>query len=140
MHIEVANNNGTKYLRLAHCRRGTNKKGVKTIVKQIVLNIGPLSRFDDGEPNYLERLRASFRDGRPLIDALKPYVGDAPKAKTTVTFVEGDATCIGSPKRLADVILDPVFEALGLISNHHPHQHQLWYNMPRYRKKEEFQT
>ena len=114
MHIEVANNNGTKYLRLAHCRRGTNKKGVKTIVKQIVLNIGPLSRFDDGEPNYLERLRASFRDGRPLIDALKPYVGDAPKAKTTVTFVEGDATCIGSPKRLADVILDPVFEALGL--------------------------
>ena len=114
MHIEVANNNGTKYLRLAHCRRGTNKKGVKTIVKQIVLNIGPLSRFDDGEPNYLERLRASFRDGRPLIDALKPYVGDAPKAKTTVTFVEGDATCIGGPKRLADVILDPVFEALGL--------------------------
>ena len=114
MHIEVANNNGTKYLRLAHCRRGTNKKGVRTIVKQIVLNIGPLSRFDDGEPNYLERLRASFRDGRPLIDALKPYVGDAPKAKTTVTFVEGDATCIGSPKRLADVILDPVFEALGL--------------------------
>ena len=114
MHIEVANNNGTKYLRLAHCRRGTNKKGVRTIVKQIVLNIGPLSRFDDGEPNYLERLRTSFRDGRPLIDALKPYVGDAPKAKTTVTFVEGDATCIGSPKRLADVILDPVFEALGL--------------------------
>ena len=114
MHIEVANNNGTKYLRLAHCRRGTNKKGIKTIVKQIVLNIGPLSRFDDGEPNYLERLRTSFRDGRPLIDALKPYVGDAPKAKTTVTFVEGDATCIGSPKRLADVILDPVFEALGL--------------------------
>ena len=114
MHIEVANNNGTKYLRLAHCRRGTNKKGVKTIVKQIVLNIGPLSRFDDGKPDYLERLRASFRDGRPLIDALKPYVGDAPKAKTTVTFVEGDATCIGSPKRLADVILDPVFEALGL--------------------------
>ena len=122
--------------RLAHCRRGTNKKGVKTIVKQIVLNIGPLSRFDDGKPDYLE----SFRDGRPLIDALKPYVGDASKAKTTVTFVEGDVTCIGSPKRLADVILDPVFEALGLISNHHPHQHQLWYNMPRYRKKEEFQT
>ena len=114
MHIEVANNNGTKYLRLAHCRRGTNRKGVRTIVKQIVLNIGPLSRFDDGKPDYLGRLRASFRDGRPLIDALKPYVGDAPKAKTTVTFVEGDATCIGSPKRLADVILDPVFEALGL--------------------------
>ena len=33
MHIELANNNGTKYLRLARCRRGTNAKGKRTILK-----------------------------------------------------------------------------------------------------------
>ncbi len=60
MHIEVANNNGTKYLRLARCRRGTNAKGKRTILKDIVLNIGPLSRFSDGKADYLERLKASF--------------------------------------------------------------------------------
>ena len=72
MHIEVANNNGTKYLKLARCHRGTNSKGKKTIIKQTVLNIGPLSRFDDGQPDYLGRLRQSFKDGKPLMSTELP--------------------------------------------------------------------
>ena len=114
MHIEVANNNGTKYLKLARCHRGTNSKGKRTILKQTVLNIGPLSRHDDGKPDYLRRLRESFKAGKPLIKALEPYVEGAPKSRVTVTFEEGDAKCLGSPKRMAATILDPVFRALGL--------------------------
>lgn len=114
MHIEVANNNGTRYLKLARCHRGTNSKGKKTILKQTVLNIGPLSRYDDGQPDYLVRLRESFKAGRPLIKALEPYVEGTPKGKVTITFEEGDAKCLGEPKRMAATILDPVFRALGL--------------------------
>ena len=91
MHIEVANNNGTKYLKLARCHRGTNSKGKKTILKQTILNIGPLSRYDDGKPDYLQRLRASFRAGKPLIKELEPFVGEAPKERILVPFELGDA-------------------------------------------------
>ena len=114
MHIELANNNGTKYLKLARCHRGTNSKGKKTILKQTVLNIGPLSRYDDGRPDYLVRLRESFKAGKPLIKALEPYVEGATKSRVTITFEEGDAKCLGEPKRMAATILDPIFRALGL--------------------------
>ena len=116
MHIEVANNNGTKYLKLARCHRGTNSKGKKTIVKQTVLNIGPLSRFDDGRDDYLGRLRQSFKDGKPLIEALLPYVGGGRPAEYVIRYREGDPECTGKAKLLAPCVLDPVFSALGLDS------------------------
>ena len=114
MHIEVANNNGTRYLRLARSRRGTNAKGKRTVLKDIVLNIGPLSRFSDGRPDYLERLKASFAAGTPLIDSLRPYVGDAAGTMHVIRYRDGDLECFGKPKRLAACVLDPVFSALGL--------------------------
>ena len=49
--------------------------------KNVLLNIGPLDRFDDGQPDYLERLRQSFKDGAPLIPELLPYVGEKPARK-----------------------------------------------------------
>jgi len=114
MHIEAANNNGTKYLKLARCHRGTNSKGKRTIIKQVVLNIGPLSKFDDGKPGYLDRLRRSFRDGTPLIPALAPYVGGAAAKTHVIRYRDGDPACGGETKRLAACVLDPVFSALGL--------------------------
>ena len=114
MHIEVANNNGTKYLRLARCRRGTNAKGKRTILKDVVLNIGPLSRFSDGKADYLERLKASFAAGAPLIESLMPYVGKASEVVHVIRYRDGDPACDGEPKRLAACVLDPVFSALGL--------------------------
>ena len=114
MHIEVANNNGTKYLRLARSRRGANAKGKRTILKDVVLNIGPLSRFSDGRPDYLDRLKASFAAGTPLIDTLKPYVGKDAGAVHVVRYRDGDESCNGETKRLAACVLDPVFSALGL--------------------------
>ena len=114
MHIEAANNNGTKYLKLARCHRGTNSKGRRTIIKQTVLNIGPLSKYDDGKPGYLDRLRRSFRDGAPLIPALAPYVGGAAAKTHVIRYRDGDPACEGETKRLAACILDPVFSAQGL--------------------------
>ena len=73
-----------------------------------------MSRHDDGKPDYLRRLRESYRAGRPLIRELEPYVDGAAKGKVTVTFSAGDPTCLGKPRRMAATILDPVFNALGL--------------------------
>ena len=114
MNIECFKNHNTPYLRLV-ASLGLKKVNGKTVHRRKnVLNLGPLSRHDDGKPDYLRRLRESFKAGKPLIKALEPYVGDAPKGRVTITFEEGDAKCLGEPKRMAATILDPVFNALGL--------------------------
>ena len=115
MYVELTKNNGTDYLRLVRNQRITNAKGKKTSTKKVVLNIGPLSRYDDGQPDYVSRLKQSFKEGTPLIDALIPYVeSDAASQTVSVTFTEGDPSCFGNPKIFAPCLLDRVFSALGL--------------------------
>ena len=65
MYVEKFNNNGTPYLRLVESKRIPNKDGIKMPKKTVVFNIGPLSRFDDGEPDYLQRLRILSRQVVP---------------------------------------------------------------------------
>ena len=114
MHIERYKSNGCYYLRLVRSKRITNANGESIGRKELVLSLGNYAQYDDGKPNYLDRLRQSFREGTPLIPALLPYVEQAPKQKYTITFSAGDKECFGNPKRLAPCILDPTFAALGL--------------------------
>ena len=73
MFIEVVQNNGNKYLRPVQSARVVNKSGYRISQNKVVLNIGPLSRFDDDQPDYVKRLKKSFKAGIPLIPALLPY-------------------------------------------------------------------
>ena len=114
MHIEKFTVCGRSYLRLVRSKRRLTRNGKPISGKELVLGLGPLSRHDDGKPDYLQRLRASFRAGKPLIKELEPFVGETPKERILVPFEPGDAKCLGKPKRLAATILDPVFNALGL--------------------------
>ena len=59
MFVEVTKNNGTPYLRLVKGIRRPNAKGIMTVTKKTILNIGPLSRYDDGKPDYVKRLKES---------------------------------------------------------------------------------
>ena len=114
MHIEKFTVCQRPYLRLVESKRRLSRNGKPISGKRLVLGLGPLSRHDDGKPDFLNRLRQSFRDGRPLIDALRPYVGNAPKQEWVVRFRAGDPKCKGETKRLAACVLDPLFSALGL--------------------------
>ncbi len=114
MHIEKFTVCQRPYLRLVESKRRLTRNGKPISGKRLVLSLGPLSRHDDGKPCFLERLRASFAAGRPLIKELEPYVGNAPKAKWRIEFNAGDPKCKGEPKRMAATVLDPVFSALGL--------------------------
>jgi transposase len=118
MHIECYKNNGIPYLRLCKNYRGTNLRGDKVAKKKTILNIGPVSRFDDGEPDFIKRLRQSFREGMPIIDELMPYVNSdeiqSMPEIITLKFEQGRAECIGHPKLFSHVLLGHVFKALGL--------------------------
>ena len=114
MTIERVINHGIAYLRLT-ASLGLKKVGGRVVQRRkVVLSLGPMSRHDDGKPDYLRRLRESYRAGRPLIKELEPYVDGAAKGRVTVTFNAGDPTCLGKPRRMTATILDPVFNALGL--------------------------
>ena len=114
MHIERYNNNGIDYLRLVEGKRMVAPNGRSRVGKKVRLCIGALAKFDDGRPDYLGRLRQSFRDGKPLIPSLQRFVGEPQPRMVTVTFKAGDPKCLGKPKFMAATILDPVFNALGL--------------------------
>lgn len=115
MFIEKIKNNGKDYLRLVHAVRKPNKDGLMVSTKKVLLNIGPLSRFDDGQPDYLERLKRSFKTGDPLIPSLRPYCTQQPPAETfRLTFQEGSPDCFGHPKFFSHLLLERILEELGL--------------------------
>ncbi|MDH7523686.1 MAG: hypothetical protein QHH10_00005, partial [Peptococcaceae bacterium] len=77
MFIELFKNNGTDYLRVMETYR-VNEDGNSKCRRRLVRNIGPLSRYDDGKPDYLGRLRQSFRDGKPIIESLSDLIEGKP--------------------------------------------------------------
>lgn len=117
MYIEKFSNNGLDCLRLSENYRPEGSARPK---RRIILNLGPLSKLDDGQPDFLGRLRESFRNGTPILEELLPYVSSSIKQEEVKTVllpfpVNGD-----SPdgefieKRFADVILNAYMEELGL--------------------------
>ncbi len=115
MYIDIFKNNGTEYIRLRESYRTKTAEGKVAIRKRTICNIGPLSKFDDGQPDYLERLRESFRLGNPLIPELKEYTGKKPPIeKYSIRLQEGDPECVGHPQLYSHVFLDKLFDELGL--------------------------
>ncbi|MEG0511856.1 MAG: hypothetical protein RR653_03945, partial [Clostridia bacterium] len=115
MYIELFKNNGIDYLRLVSSKRVLDRQGCKVARKHVELNIGPLSKYSDGLPNYLERLRESFRCGKPLIQTLLPYACEKEVPTThTLTFEDGEPECIGHPKYFSQALLDSIFTEIGL--------------------------
>jgi len=117
MFISVNRVNGKKYLRLVNSIRVKNSDGYTLPRQQTVLNIGFLDKFDDRQPDYLGRLRQSFKIGQPLIEALQPYCTDkTPREKYTFHFEEGELACIGDPKLFSHMLLERILEELGLMA------------------------
>lgn len=115
MFVEVVQNNGNKYLRLVQSVRVTNKDGYKVSQKKVIKNIGPLARFDDGEPDYVDRLKKSFKSGNPLIPELLPYCTEEKYVeKYKFTINEGSPDCFGHPKLFSHMLLERIMEELGL--------------------------
>jgi hypothetical protein len=115
MFIDLNKNNGKDYLRLVNAVRVTNKAGYKVSQKQVILNIGPLTRFDDGQPDFIDRLRKSFKAGNPLIPSLKPYcVSEKPPETYRFSLKEGSPDCFGHPRLFSHLLLERILEELGL--------------------------
>ena len=117
MYVESFKNNGIDYLRLVESKRVLNSKGVKTARKYVVLNIGPLSKFDDGKPKFMERLKQSFKAGNPIISSLEPYCHTSSiPIVHKFNITEGSPDCFGNPKIFSNVLLESILEEIGLMN------------------------
>ena len=115
MFIECFVNNAKPYLRLAQSVRVANKSGQKVSKKKVIKNIGPLDRYDDGQPNYVERLKKSFKAGNPLIPELLPYCSEKRQTETYhFSIREGSMDCFGHPRLFSHLLLERILEELGL--------------------------
>ena len=114
MFLEIANNNGTKYIRICESVRIQDPVTKKTLPKKkTIKNIGPVSRFDDGKPDFIERLKASYQAGNPIIDELKPFVNtNLPQEVYNIRLCEGTEDCIAHPRLISNLLLEKILEEL----------------------------
>lgn len=116
MFLEIVNNNGTKYIRICEAVRILDKATQKSKPrKKTVKNIGPVTRFDDGKPGFIERLKASYAAGNPIIDELRPYVNrTAPQEVYNIRLCDGTDECIAHPRLISNLLFETLLESLGV--------------------------
>ena len=66
MMIEKYRTNGIEYLRLVRTYRMKDTNGKSVNRKEVIKSLGALSKYDDGQPDYLLRLRQSFAEKNPI--------------------------------------------------------------------------
>jgi transposase len=115
MHIECWKSGRAPYLRVVESYT-VKEDGHSKNKKRTIKNLGPLSRFDDGQPDFMKRLRDSFKDGHPIIEELNDLVDqNSPKPKVRIEFDPNNPDdCICDPKNIGYFFLDSQYDSLGI--------------------------
>ena len=114
MHIDCRNNNGIPYLVVMQSY-SVVIDGIRKNRKRVIRNIGPLSRFDDGEANYVRRLKKSFLEGVPIIESLHDLIAAKPASrKVSIEFNLDDEAAFSNPKNIGYFVLDALYDGLGI--------------------------
>ena len=132
MHIVCVQNHGVDYLQVQESYSTKIDNKLKNR-KRILRNIGPLAKFDDGRPDYLKRLRQSFKDGKPLIESLTDLAGtrQAPKQVAVSFDLDDRDACTSDPKNIGYFLLDGLYDALGIydVLNLYKSKNKLEYDL-----------
>ena len=106
-HIECVKNNGKPYLRIAESRY------VKDIGRQkkfVLKNLGPLSKLDDGKPDFLKRFREKFKNGEIDFDGIT-YYSNLPTKR--VFEIDNEMNYI-ELKNIGLLFLQSIYNSLGI--------------------------
>ena len=132
MYIDCVKNSGKPYLRVAESY-SIQVDGVRKNRKRTIRNIGPLSRFDDGKPDFLARLKKSFLDGEPIIDGLDDLLEGKPGSRKVVIEFDRDdeAASMSHPKNIGYFLLDGLYDGLGIydVLSKHKSQSKIEYDL-----------
>ena len=86
MYLDCFKNHGKPYLRLVeNYTEITDNKKKK--VRKTIKNLGPLSKYDDGEPDFVKRMKGQLHRGELIIDGI-PSNEFKKRAKLSIIFDE----------------------------------------------------
>ena len=108
-HIECYKNHGIDYLRICEAIYIPNLKVQK---KRTIKNLGPLSKYDDGKPDFLKRFREKWKNGELKFDDLT--YSSTIKSKTKNIFEFDNSQNYIELKNLGYIFLNTLFNQLGL--------------------------
>ena len=108
-HIECYKNHGIDYLRICEAIYIPN---LKTQKKRTIKNLGPLSKYDDGKPDFLKRFREKWKNGELKFDDLT--YSSTIKTKTRNIFELDNNQNYIEMKNLGYVFLNTLFNQLGI--------------------------
>ena len=106
-HIECVKNNGKPYLRLAESRYVKDMDRQK---KFVLKNLVPLSKFDDGKPDFLKRFREKFKNGEIDFDGIT-YYSNLP---TKRSFEINNEMNYIELKNIGFLFLQSIYNSLGI--------------------------
>ena len=109
MHIECTKNSGKPYLRVVEGKY-TNENGKIKIKKNVLKNLGPLSKFDDGKPDFLIRFREKFRNGE--LDFCNEFKTENIRKKIKISL--NDINFKLNPKNIGYLFLNSIYNDLGI--------------------------
>ena len=108
-HIECYKNHGIDYLRICEAIYVPDLKKQK---KRTIKNLGPLSKYDDGKPNFLKRFRDKWNNGELIFDDLS--YSNTIKSKPKNIFEFDNYQNYIELKNLGYIFLNAVFNQLGI--------------------------
>ena len=116
MRLEIRNNGNSPYISIVENLSVEDPKTHKRVSrKKIVKAIGPVSRFDDHKPDFIQRVKDSYEAGAPIIPELLPYVKkDIEKEVYDIRLYEGTDDCVSHPKLIANLLLEKILSELDL--------------------------
>lgn len=116
MFLDIYSRYGKRYIRISEGYR-VLIDGKSLTRKRVIKSLGAVATYDDGKPDFEQRLRDSFKAGNPLIPQLLPYVKkESPKKVYHLTIHADTDECIGEPKLFASCIFDKILDDIGLRS------------------------
>jgi transposase len=114
MHIACNKSHAKPYLQVMESYSVVGENGKLIDKKRSVLSLGPLEKFDDGQPDYLKRLRQSFKDGTPIISELNGLVSEKPLRAKIVIDPNNPILPKRHIKNIGYFVLDSLYDALGI--------------------------
>ena len=108
--IECVKNNGKPYLRIVegHYDSILHRQKIR-----VLKNLGPLDRFDDGKPNFLERFRNQFKNGEIEFDGIRNDT--APVGSYFYQLLQcGPQNFTDEAKNLGFIFLEKIYNELGI--------------------------
>ncbi|MEG1506906.1 MAG: IS1634 family transposase [Bacilli bacterium] len=109
MYLDCFKNCGKPYLRVMHNYYNNIDDKIK-ITRKTIKNLGPLSKFDDGKPDFLKRFRDDFKNGNLDIckDLKMPIVEEYEKIEVSKINLSLN------PKNLGYSILNSIYNKLDI--------------------------